>query len=152
MIPLFKPYMPANLPELEPILHSGNLGYGNWGRLFENTVREFVGCEEVLATNSYNSAALVLIETLGLKPGDEFIASPMTCLASSQPFFTQRLKVKWADIDPSTGTMDPSSVKSLVTSQTKAIYHNHFCGYVGYENDINDIAHSNGIPVVDDAI
>jgi len=32
MIPLFKPYMPLELPELEKILHSGALSYGKWGR------------------------------------------------------------------------------------------------------------------------
>lgn len=32
MIPLFKPYMPESLSELDNILHSGALSYGKWGK------------------------------------------------------------------------------------------------------------------------
>lgn len=152
MIPLFKPYMPALLPNLEDILHSGALAYGKYGREFEKILTNWIGCKNVLVTNSFNSAALVLIGAMNLKPGDEIISSPMTCLASNQPFATQSLKVKWADIDPTTGTLDPESVRKSISSNTKAIVHNHFCGYVGYVDDINDLAHEKGLYVIDDAI
>ena len=152
MIPLFKPYMPKELPKLEEILHSGALAYGKYGREFEKKLTDWIGCKNVLVTNSFNSAALVLIEAMGLKPGDEVISSPMTCLASNQPFATQNLKVKWADIDPQTGTLDPESVRKSITVNTKAIFHNHFCGYVGYVDEINRIGKEKGLYVIDDAI
>lgn len=152
MIPLFKPYMPEKLPKLEEILHSGALAYGKYGREFEKRLTDWIGCKNVLVTNSFNSAALVLIGAMGLKPGDEVIASPMTCLASNQPFATQNLKVKWADIDPQTGTLDPDSVRKSITVNTKAIFHNHFCGYVGYVDEINRIGKEKGLYVIDDAI
>ena len=152
MIPLFKPYMPKELPKLEEILHSGALAYGKYGREFEETLQEWIGCKNVLVTNSFNSAALVLIVAMGLKSGDEIIASPMTCLASNQPFATQNLKVIWADIDPQTGTLDPESVRKTITVNTKAIFHNHFCGYVGYVDEINEIAKEKGLYIIDDAI
>mgnify|MGYP000557930401 FL=1 len=53
MIPLYKPYMSKNLPELESILHSGALSYGRWGKSFENKLRDFIGIENLLTTNSY---------------------------------------------------------------------------------------------------
>lgn len=152
MIPLFKPYMPKALPELENILHSGALAYGNYGRKFEEALKKWIGCNNILVTNSFNSAALVLIAALGLKPGDEIIASPMVCLASSQPFATQGIKVKWADVDPYTGTLCPDSVRSSLSYATKAIFHNHFCGYVGYVSELEAIAREKGLYLVDDAI
>lgn len=152
MIPLFKPFMPEELPDLEAILHSGALAYGKYGRELESLLQKWIGCRQVVATNSYNSAALVLLASMGLKPGDEIIASPMTCLASSQPFATQGLKVRWADIDPKTGTLDPQSVRTKITSRTKAIFHNHFCGYVGYVSEIESIAKEYGLFLIDDAI
>jgi dTDP-4-amino-4,6-dideoxygalactose transaminase len=152
MIPLFKPYMPAELPELISILQSGALTYGKWGKLFEQKLGEYIGDSRVLSTNSYNSAMLIALAVIGTKPGDEIIASPMSCLASNQPFATQYLKVVWADIDPKTGTLNPEDVKSKITSKTKAIFHNHYCGYIGYIDEINQIAKENGISVVDDAI
>ncbi len=152
MIPLFKPYMPAELPELNAILHSGALAYGKWGKLFEQKLGEYIGENRIVIMNSYNSAMLVALAVIGVKPGDEIIASPMSCLASNQPFATQNLKVVWADIDPKTGTLCPESAKSKITSKTKAIFHNHYCGYLGYIDEINRIGKENGIVVVDDAI
>ena len=152
MIPLYKPYMPKELPELDSILHSDALAYGKWGRLFEEKLTEFIGNKLITVVNSYNSAMLVALTVIGIKPGDEIIASPMSCLASNQPFATQGTKVVWADIDPSTGTLSPDSIRSKITSKTKAIFHNHFCGYVGYIDEINAIGKENGIIVIDDAI
>lgn len=152
MIPLFKPYMPSELPELEIILHSGALSYGKWGRLFEAKLSAYISNEKILAVNSYNSAMLVALAVIGIKSGDEIIASPMSCLASNQPFITQGAKVVWADIDPNTGAISPESVRSKITTKTKAIFHNHFCGYVGNVDAINAIGKEHGIIVVDDAI
>ena len=152
MVPLFKPYMPAELPELDAILHSGALAYGKWGRLFEQKLEDYIGEFRITVVNSYNSAMLVALAVIGIKPGDEIIASPMSCLASNQPFATQGAKVVWADIDPSTGTLDPDSVRSKISSKTKAIFHNHYCGYVGYVDEINAIGEEKEIIVVDDAI
>jgi dTDP-4-amino-4,6-dideoxygalactose transaminase len=152
MIPLYKPYMPEELPELNKILHSGALAYGKWGRAFESKIAEFISNEKVLVVNSYNAAALVALTAMGINSGDEVIASPMSCLASNQPIVTQGAKIIWADIDPSTGTLDPNSVKSKITSKTKVIFHNHHCGYPGYINEINAMAKAHGLYVVDDAI
>jgi dTDP-4-amino-4,6-dideoxygalactose transaminase len=152
MIPLFKPYMPDELPELDGILHSGALAYGKWGKEFEQKLADFIGEQRIAVVNSYNSAMLVALATIGIQHGDEVIASPMSCLASNQPLVTQGAKVIWADIDPTTGTLDPESVRLIITSKTKAIFHNHHCGYPGYIDEINAIGKEHGIFVVDDAI
>lgn len=144
--------MPAELPELDAILHSGALAFGKYGKEFEQKLSSFVGVEQLTLVNSFNSAILVALATLGIKPGDEVIASPMACLASNQPHLTTGTKVVWADVDPMTGTLDPESVKQKVSTKTKAIFHNHFCGFPGYIDEINSIGQTYGIPVVDDAI
>jgi dTDP-4-amino-4,6-dideoxygalactose transaminase len=152
MIPLYKPYMPEELPELNAILHSGALAYGKYGKEFEKKLSAFIGSDQIITVNSFNSAVLVALITLGIKPDDEIIASPMACLASNQPFITMGTKVIWADIDPTTGTLDPENVKQKITAKTKAIFHNHFCGYPGYIDEINAIGKEYGIPIIDDAI
>lgn len=152
MIPLFKPFMPTNLSELDSIIHSGKLTYGEWGREFEKELSNFLGNQFILAMNSYNLAFLVALTTLGLKAGDEVIASPMSCLASNQPMATQGIKVIWADVDPNTGTLDPESVLRYINPKTKAIVHNHFCGYSGYIDELNAIAKEKGLYLIEDAI
>lgn len=153
MIPIYKPYLPENLlPELNEILYSGQLSYGKYGKQFEQQLKEFIGCDYLLTINSYNTAMLVVLTTLGLKAGDEIIASPVSCLASNQPFVTKGLKVIWADINPNTGTLCPTDVESKITIHTKAIFHNHFCGYVGEIDAINALGKKYGISIIDDGI
>lgn len=152
MIPIFKPYMPEDLGELSAILNSGALAYGKWGKAFESKVIDFLGVDNILTANSYNAAMLVLISTLGLEIGDEILASPMSCLASNQPFVTKGLKVKWVDIDPHTGTMDPEMLRLSISKNSKAIFHNHHCGIPGYIDEINQIAKENNLFVIDDCI
>ena len=144
--------MPAELPELNTILHSGALAYGKYGNQFEQELRSYIGVSQLISVNSFNSAVLVALFTLGIKPGDEVIASPMACLASNQPLITVGAKVVWADVNPLTGTLNPESVKQKITSKTKIILHNHFCGYPGFIDEINGIGLEYGIPVIDDAI
>lgn len=152
MIPLYKPYMPEDLSELNDILHSGALSYGKWGKTFEQRLVKFIGSENVMTTSSFAMAIQIALAALGMKPGDEVISSPMSCLASNQPLLTFGLKVKWADIDPATGTLCPISVRSLINNKTKLIFHNHFCGYLGHVDEINEIGHQYGIPVIDDCV
>jgi perosamine synthetase len=152
MIPLYKPHMPP-LPELDDILHSGQLAYGKYARSFEENLQNFLGKDaHVWVTNSFHMAISVAISLLEIHPFDEVIASPMACLASTQPFAAQAIKVRWADVDPHTGTLDPGSVKEKINRKTRAIMHNHFCGYPGYIDEINEIGKECGIPVIDDGI
>ena len=152
MIPLFKPFMPESLPELEGILHSGALSYGEWGRLFEKKLAEYLNVRHVLVLNSYGTSWQVLLSVLNLKAGDEVIASPMACLQSNMPFAAAGLRVVWADINPRFGTLDPESVLSKITPKTKLISHNHFCGYPGFVDEINTLGKEKGILVIDDCI
>jgi len=151
VIPLFKPYMP-NLPEIDSILHSGQLVYGKYTKQFEQLLIEYFKTPHLVATNSFNTAISVVLSVLGLQYGDEVIASPMACLASTQPFLASGLKIKWADVIPESGTLSPESVRKQISSDTKAIIHNHFCGYPGYIDEINEIGREFGIPIIDDGI
>lgn len=153
MINLYKPYMPANLPELNDILYSGALAYGKWGKLFEASLQDFLKSENrPLTVSSFTAAIQVVLSTLGLLPGDEVIASPQCCLASTMPMVSYGIKVIWADIDPSRGTLCPESVKLKISIKTKAIFHNHHCGYPGYIDEIKNIAYEKGLYYIDDCI
>ena len=151
MIPLYKPHMPE-LPELDDILHSGQLAYGIYAKQFEKALSDFIGIDSIWTTNSFNMSIEVAISLLDICPNDEIIASPMACLASTQPYAVHGITVNWADIDPLTGTLDPDSVRNNISKKTKAIVHNHFCGYLGYVDEINAIGKEYGIPIIDDGI
>lgn len=143
--------MPS-IPQAETILTSGSLSYGAYGREFEEMLRVYFNTRNLIVTNTYSMSIVVALTTIGLKQQDKVIASPMACLASSQPLLNLGLEILWADVDPLTGTLDPNSVKELIKEGPKAIIHNHFCGYPGHIDEINEIGRSYGIPVIDDCI
>lgn len=151
MIPLYKPYVP-DLPEMDSIIHSGALAYGEYTKAFEEKLRQYFGVEYLMVTTSFHLAISVALTAMEMKPNDEVIVSPMACLASTQPYLSYGLNIRWADVDPKTGTLDPQAVQRLITRNTKAIIHNHFCGYPGYINEINAIGKEHNISVIDDGI
>lgn len=151
MIPLYMPFMPP-LPKINEILSSGNLSYGKYGREFEGELGGYLETNQIITTNTFNMAMLVSLSVLDIGFGDEVIASPMACLASTQPLASLGVNVVWADVDPQIGTLSPDSVRKKITSKTKAIIHNHFGGYVGHIDEINSIGKSYGIPIIDDGI
>lgn len=151
MIPLFKPYMPQ-LPLLNEILMSGKLTSGEYTRAFEESLKKYFNEKYILVTKTFGSAVSVVAATLGLTFGDEILISPMGCLVSTQPYAAAGLKLKWCDVDPHRGTLSPDFVRKAATSKTKAIVHNHYCGYPGYIDEINEIGKELGIPVIDDGI
>lgn len=151
MIPLYKPFMPE-VPLVNEILHSGQLAYGKYGKEFERKLKDFFEVDKLITTNTFNMSILVALSTLGIKAGDTVVASPMACLASTQPLLSMGIKVLWADIEPTTGTLSPESVKTLARSKPNAIIHNHYCGHVGFVDEINTIGKEYGIPVIDDCI
>ncbi|WP_026491163.1 DegT/DnrJ/EryC1/StrS family aminotransferase [Butyrivibrio sp. XPD2002] len=151
MIPLYKPYMPE-LPDLDSIIHSGALAYGDYTKEFEKKLRDFFGVPYLMVTTSFHLAISVALTAMDIKIGDSVIVSPMACLASTQPYLSYGLNIHWADVDPKTGTLDPVSAEKKITENTKAIIHNHFCGYPGYIDEINEIGARHGIPVIDDGI
>ncbi|MTI19475.1 aminotransferase class V-fold PLP-dependent enzyme, partial [Fulvivirga sp. RKSG066] len=82
----------------------------------------------------------------------EIIASPMSCLASNQPLALLGAQIKWVDIDPNIGSLDPDEVKKNISSNTKAILLYHWGGYPGHIDEIVAIGQQFDIPVVEDAI
>lgn len=150
MIPVHKVYVPKGIEKgMSEIMYSGQLSVGNYTTKFEKNLSEYVGNEKFI-TLSQNSI-LFALQLLGLEKDDEIIASPMSCLMATQQLNVCDLKVKWADIDPNTGTLDPKDVESKITKKTKVILHYHWSGYPGYIDEINSIGKKYNIVIIEDA-
>lgn len=153
MIPIFKPYMPDGvISEIEQNLYSGKLAYGEYSKKFEREIGTYIGNENFISTTTFNHSLLILLSALGLKEGDEIIASPVSCLASNQPFAIKGLKVNWVDIDPSTGSVCLDDLKRKINIKTRAVFVNYYCGFIGQAKEIYDIVKKYELPLIDDAI
>ena len=149
MIPLFKVRMNEEVSKtLEPVLLSGFIGQGPKVEEFEDRLQVELGTETRPVTlNSCTNAIDLALELCGVGAGDEVIATPQTCFASQVGAIHRGAILRWADIDPITGLIDPDSVAKLVNENTKAIiavnWAGRFCDF--------DALGNFGVPVIEDA-
>jgi len=151
-ISLFKVHTPPNIGEtLQEVFDSGMITEGTYSDKFEKMFGEYVSNDNCSLLNSCTSALTLAYHMAGVGPGDEVISTPMTCMATNEPIDTLGAKIVWADIDPSTGNIDPESIKKSITSKTKAIVGVHWAGQPFEIEEINSIASEHGIKVIEDA-
>ena len=149
MIPLFKVRMNEEAPKLlEEVLLSGFIGQGPKVEEFEDKLQEHLGTDTRPVTlNSCTNAIDLALELCGVRAGDEVIATPQTCFASQVGAIHRGAIIRWADIDPITGLMDPDTVGKLVNKKTKAIiavnWAGRFCDFEALKQF--------GVPVIEDA-
>ena len=149
MIPMFKVRMSSNAKNLVgEVLDSGFIGQGPKVDEFEDLLQEELNSQvKPVTVNSCTSAIDLALELIGVGTGDEVICTPQTCFASQVGVIHRNAIIRWADIDPITGCIDPKSVKNLISDKTKAII------AVNWAGKICDFASlkKNGIPVIEDA-
>jgi dTDP-4-amino-4,6-dideoxygalactose transaminase len=75
----------------------------------------------------------------------------MTCLATNTPIVSVGGKVVWADINSETGCIDPESVKSKITKNTKAVICVNWAGVPCELEKLSDICKENSIKLIQDA-
>jgi len=103
------------------VLHSGYVTQGPKVDEFEWELSRILGNNQVTSLNSGTSAITLALRLAHVKPGDEVIATPMTCVASNVPIMAFGAKIVWADVHPITGLIDINSVAEKITEKTKAI-------------------------------
>jgi dTDP-4-amino-4,6-dideoxygalactose transaminase len=152
VIPLFRVFMPRSvMAPLRRTLFSGYVGEGPRVEEFERELGPWLGTRNVLALNNGTSAIWLALRLAGVGPGDEVISTPMTCAATNEPVLALGARIVWADIDPWTGTIAPEDVARRLTRRTKAVLCMHWGGYPCDLDELNALARSRGIALVEDA-
>ena len=159
-IPLLKVFMSEDVDDdILKVLHSGYIGEGPKVVEFENMLKSYFGNVNLITTNS-GTSALHLALHIALNPDtpksyynnneNEVITSPITCTATNTPIISNGSKIVWADVDPITGSIDPESIESSITRNTKAVIMVHWGGNPCDIDRINKIAHENGVMTIED--
>ena len=149
MINLFKVKMSKNASKsVKDVMNSGFIAQGAKVDLFEELLqKELKTNTKPVTVNSGTSAIDLALELCGVGVGDEVISTPQTCFASQIGAIHRHARIRWADIDPLTGLIDPKSVKKLITSKTKAIIAVNWAGKLCDYKKLKAF----GVPVIEDA-
>ena len=82
--PMFKVHINTDdaLKQLEPVLNSGFVNEGEQVTELTNYFKNWFNHEQTIALNSCTSALTLALKLSDVGPGDEVIATSMTCVAS----------------------------------------------------------------------
>ena len=133
------------------VIDSAQFVHGPGLSAFEERFAGYCGTKYCIALNSGTSALHLALLAAGVGPGDEVITVSMTFVATAAAILYCGAKPVLVDIDPSTWTMDPSLVETVVTPRTKAILPVHLHGLVADMDPIMEIARRHGLVVIEDA-
>jgi perosamine synthetase len=110
---------------------------------------EYYNTPYSVSVNSATSGLYMAIGALGIGFGDEVIVSPYTMSACAMaPMIYGAIPV-FADVDD-LGSLDPKSIKNLVSSRTKAILVVHQFGIPAQMDEILKIAKENNLKIIED--
>lgn len=151
-ISIFGTYIDATAyRKIKDTLDSTFLSEGKIVQEFEKNLHEKLGWLYPVAVNSGTSALHLSLATLGIGKGDEVIVPPQTFISTALAPLYLGAKPIFADIQYSTGNIDPISVKDQITKKTKAIIVVHWGGYPCDMDEIAQIAQEYKLPVIEDA-
>lgn len=133
-------------------LHSREWGIGSKQiEDFETEFAEFCGAKYAVTCTNGTDAIYIALQALGVGPGDEVIIPPYTFIATGIGVLMTGAIPVFADIDPDTYNLDPESVESKITENTKVIIPVHIAGNPADIDGILDLAKRKNLYVMEDA-
>ncbi|MGV6825998.1 MAG: DegT/DnrJ/EryC1/StrS family aminotransferase [bacterium] len=140
------------IEEVVDCLKSGWIGTGPKVAAFERDFAAYKNIPEsqTAAVNSGTAALHLALLAADIGPGDEVITTAMTFCATINAIIHAGATPVLADIDATTGNIDPMDIDHRITSRTKAILPVHYSGLPCDMDAIMAIAQRHNLAVVED--
>ncbi len=131
------------------------LAEADWTRLegapeTERALEAFHGGGRAWFIASGTASLEALLLGHGIGPGDEVISTPYTWGATISAILAVGAVPVFADIDPQSGQIDPTTVEACVTPRTRAIMTVHLFGLVSDVRALREIAARRGLLLFED--
>ncbi|HHW40484.1 MAG TPA: DegT/DnrJ/EryC1/StrS family aminotransferase [Syntrophomonadaceae bacterium] len=141
----------SDIEAVVEVLRSGRLALGPRAEEFERLVCEYIGVEHAVAVSSGTAALHLMVQALGIGPGDEVLVPSFTFAASVNVIFYVGATPVFMDIDPETYCLDPQDLERKITPRTKAVLVVDAFGHPAEWDAILEIAGRHGLRVIDDS-
>ncbi len=119
--------------------------------LFEADLARFVGSDYAVVFNSATAALHAAYAVLGVGPGSSVLTTPITFVATANAALYLGGAVRFADVDPSTGLIDPDAADDRADKTVKVLAPVHFGGEVAPLDVLAAVADARHWAVVEDA-
>ena len=116
---------------------------------FEAEFASWLGIDHVIACANGTDSIEILLDALGVGPGDEVIVPALSWISTAEAVGTRGATPVFVDIDH-TYCIDPEKIEGKITPQTKGIIPVHLYGCPCNMTRIMDIAQTHGLFVLED--
>ena len=113
--------------------------------------QEKMGVPACLLTHSCTGALEMAALLLNIQEGDEVILPSYTFASTANAFALRGARLMFAEISERTLNIDPDSIESLISVNTKAICIVHYAGVACDMQRIRAVAERYAIPIIEDA-
>jgi len=118
---------------------------------FEKAFASYCEVAHCVAVTNGTAALQLVLQGLGVGPGDEVITVAHTFIATAEAINAAGARPVFVDIDPASYTMDPALLEKAISPRTKAIIPVHLYGQPADMDAINAIAAKHNLPVIEDS-
>lgn len=134
------------------VLRSGRVNQwtGDRVRAFETLLAQYCGTRYAIALANGSLALELALRTFGIGAGDEVIVTSRSFIASSSCVDLVGATPIFADVDPVSQNITPSTIAPLITPRTRAIIPVHLAGWPCDMEGIVALARQHGLVVVED--
>jgi dTDP-3-amino-2,3,6-trideoxy-4-keto-D-glucose/dTDP-3-amino-3,4,6-trideoxy-alpha-D-glucose/dTDP-2,6-dideoxy-D-kanosamine transaminase len=140
----------AIFDEIDKLIESGDYTLGKAVSEFEEKFAALLGVKYAIGVNSGTDALFLSLKALGVGPGDEVVTAVNTFIATAGAIAATGARPVYVDVTDEY-VIDTNLIDKAITSQTKAIIPVHYAGVPADMDNIMDIAHNHGLPVVEDS-
>jgi UDP-2-acetamido-2-deoxy-ribo-hexuluronate aminotransferase len=117
---------------------------------FANELSEYLEGAHVIPCANGTDALQIAMMALDLKPGDEVIVPSFTYVATAEVIGLLQLKPVMVDVDPNSFNITADTIRTVITSKTKAIVPVHLFGQCADMEPILALAKEKGLFVIED--
>src|SRR3954453_11828561 len=151
-VPFSRPYLRGDEGgAVSEVIASGWVSQGPRVRDFEAAFAERVGAPEAVATTNCTTALQLALYAAGIGPGDEVVVPSMSFIATANAVWQNGATPVFADIDPLTYNLDPTSAERVISRRTKAIMPVHQIGLPADMDAFLALGERHGVAIVEDA-
>jgi dTDP-4-amino-4,6-dideoxygalactose transaminase len=143
----YAPLIPELLERVREVMDSAEFILGPNVDAFEREAAEYLGVPETIGVANGTDALVLVLDAMGIGPGDEVICPAFTFYATAESIARRGATPVFADIDASTMNLDPADVAERITRRTKAIMPVHLFGRPAPLPELASL----GVPVIEDA-
>lgn len=152
----FLPFSKPSISEEEieavaRVLRSGWITTGPKTAEFEEAFRRYCTAPGAVALCSATAGMHLLLEALGIGPGDEVITPSMTWVSTVNMIVLRGATPVFADVDRDTLMVGAEQIKPCITERTRLMVPVHFAGAAADMDPIRRLAAAHAIYLAEDA-